>query len=105
MRLRCHECGQLLPPAATDHCPACGVRLIPQMALREPTPEADEERDRDQLIAALVADQPARPRVPRTPLGPIESTIVVPAVPRTLQAELEGDVLPAPRRRWARLTR
>ena len=97
--LRCHECGQILP-AEGDHCPACGVRLIRQMALREPVAEPDDERDRDQLIAALIADEAPGPRVPRTPLGPIEPTIVVPAVPRTLQADLEGDVLPAPRRRW-----
>ena len=94
MELHCPNCHQLLDRVATT-CPACRLQLAPppEVARR---PEADPERDRADLLAAVVAlgdDTPRRP--PRW-----QSSVPLPIRPNlSVFADLEADVLPQPRPR------
>jgi hypothetical protein len=98
MELHCPNCHELLDRVATA-CPACRLDLTARREAHEPI-EADLEKERAELLAAVVALgdtgthrpppwQASVPLAPRPDLRPF--------------AGLEADVLPQPHaRRWLR---
>ena len=94
----CPECAQLLPPEVM-RCPACGHTRTRRLEPHESVDDHDEERDRDELLAAAIA-QEAIDGPPPAWAGRGDAAGGLPSIPPR-KPEGEGDVLPEPSRRWS----